>query len=276
MGVGHGPVLLARLPPEVHQHKVPLSYGAVFDAVRSSYEADEAELLEATRPRDRLAYLDSPLIATRRTARRRVSGPERMALLNETLDSFGYERFEEQRVFHREMTKAIIAHIFRDDLDEHVDALLLQFRCTQFCSELMIISQRRKGKTFSVAMFAAAVMIALDAYNEPFVQSIFSTGRRASQKLLDLVYRMLIRIPGAAASIETHNMEALSIRGPYGPTDVRQLFSYPSKVRGFVRARRGSRGSSPFAIPTLGVLTNTAGFKSPRLPRRFPFLQRLP
>ena len=67
-----------------------------------------------------------------------------------------------------------------------MDALLLKFRCTEFCSQLMIISQRRKGKTFSVAMFAAAVMIAIDAYNEPFVQSIFSTGRRASQKLLYL------------------------------------------------------------------------------------------
>ena len=160
-----------------------------------------------------------------------------------------------------------------------MDNLLLKFRCTEFCSQLMIISQRRKGKTFSVAMFAAAVMIALDAYNEPFVQSIFSTGRRASQKLLDLglltplarapdtdaVYRMLIRIPGAAASIETHNMEALSIRGPYGPSDVRQLFSYPSKVPP-VRAGfpKGCRPFSFFAAPQHGCHTVTAGCNSPR------------
>ena len=54
------------------------------------------------------------------------------AKLNETLDSFGYERFEEQRVFHREMTKSILRHLFRDDLDDHLDALMREFKCKVF------------------------------------------------------------------------------------------------------------------------------------------------
>ena len=117
MGVGHRPVSLSHARAAcVEPAKPPLSYSAVFTELRKSYEADEAERLEVTRPKHHLAHLASPLLATRRTARRRVTGPERLALLNKTLDDFGYERFEEQRVFHREMTKAIIAHIFRDDL----------------------------------------------------------------------------------------------------------------------------------------------------------------
>ena len=168
MVVGYRPRLLhapAENPQISAQPKSePLLYDAALGALHASYAEETAAKIETMAPRDPLWFINNPAHTAARAARRRITGRERLALLNKTLDSFGYERFEEQRVFHREMTKAIIPHLFRDDLDENIDALMREFKCTRFCSELMIISQRRKGKTFSVAMFAAACMIALGEF----------------------------------------------------------------------------------------------------------------
>jgi hypothetical protein len=81
--------------------------------------------------------------------------------------------------------------------------------------------------TYSVAMFVAACAYAIDGSD----QAIFSTGRRASKKLLDLIYRFLCKLPGMKEAIIVHNVETIHIQGPGGPDDVRKISSYPSKVR---------------------------------------------
>lgn len=95
-------------------------------------------------------------------------------------------------------------------------------------------------QTYSVAMF----VVACAAGVENIEQAIFSTGRRASKKLLDLVYKLLRKIPGLRDSVIVRNVETIWIRGPGGEDDIRKIYSYPSKVSScalyFVAAAAGA------------------------------------
>lgn len=82
------------------------------------------------------------------------------------------------------------------------------------------------AQTYSVAMF----VVACAAGVENIEQAIFSTGRRASKKLLDLVYKLLRKIPGLRDSVIVRNVETIWIRGPGGEDDIRKIYSYPSKA----------------------------------------------
>lgn len=129
------------------------------------------------------------------------------------------------------MTQSVIKKIFKDDLPENLDALREEFAIDQFKSEVMIVTPRRWGKTYSVAMFVAACAASLERTE----QAIFSTGRRASEKLLQLIYQMLCKLPGIKESIIKKNVETIWIQGPCGPDDIRKISSYPSKVSGKAR-----------------------------------------
>ena len=80
--------------------------------------------------------------------------------------------------------------------------------------------------TYAVAMFVAACAVSLECTT----QAIFSTGRRISSDLLNLIYQFLCKIPGVRESIKKKNVENIWIQGPYGPGDIRKINSYPSKV----------------------------------------------
>jgi len=72
-------------------------------------------------------------------------------------------------------------------------------------------------------MFVVAMAYAVEGLD----QAIFSTGRRASKKLLDLIYQFLCKLPGMKESIIRKNVETIHIQGPGGPDDVRKISSYP-------------------------------------------------
>jgi len=188
----------------------------------ASLASDVAEAVAACAPVDPLAHLSRPPNASDS----RITGPDRMVIIQRTLDSFGTARSKNQREFHREMLKAALQLIYKDDLDEHLDELLRYFDCAKFKSEVMIVTPRRWGKTWSVAMFVVACAAGIEGVE----QAIFSTGRRASKKLLDLIYRLIRKIPGLRDSIITRNVETIWIQGPGGADDIRKIYSYPSKA----------------------------------------------
>ena len=82
-------------------------------------------------------------------------------------------------------------------------------------------------------MFVAACAYAIEGSD----QAIFSTGRRASKKLLDLIHRFLCKLPGMQEAIIVKNVETIHIQGPGGVDDIRKISSYPSKVCLLVCAR---------------------------------------
>lgn len=191
-----------------------------FAKLASAHAAEQSEFISQCKQRAPLSHLSGPPDAARGT----VTGHARMAILRKTLDSFGLVRSKNQREFHREMIKAALPLIYKTDLDEHLDDLLREFEATELKSEVMIITPRRWGKTYSVAMFVVACAASI----ENVEQAIFSTGRRASKKLLDLIYKLLRKIPWLRDSVIVRNVETIWIRGPGG--DIRKIYSYPSKV----------------------------------------------
>ena len=208
------------------------TYKSAFDQLYESYEKQEREELKHRLPKeDPLWYIDDPLSIGKKSRGSGRSGRDRLSELQEKLDGFGLDRSEDQRLFHNEMLKSLIPLIFKDDFDENYHMLQKEFNTRDFQTECMFITPRRWGKTYSVAMMAAASAVSIEGTSEPFEQAIFSTGRRASKKLLDLIYRFLCKLPGIKESIIVHNVETIWIQGPYGPTDIRKIYSYPSKVR---------------------------------------------
>jgi hypothetical protein len=199
-----------------------LSYDPSFTGAHLCYEKEQARLIDSLRPRSLAEQLAEPT----QSSRSHVTGRDRLARLRFALDSFDLERSEMQRQFHEDMIAACARWIFKDDLSAELDNLLLELGIDELKSEFMAITPRRFGKTFSVAMFIAAVIYAIEGIEI----SVFSPGRRASQKMKELVFRFLAQLPGMREAIIKHNVETIWIQGPGGDSDQRKIFSYPSNV----------------------------------------------
>ena len=226
MVVGHVPRVMGARRESVASVAVP-AYSEHFEQLRSGIEQKYAERIVELEESERYSHL----MASTNSSAKSVSGRDRLGRLNEALtiikSSPGMINDKNQRDFHRKMTMAVIRKLFKDDFAEHLEYLRTQFETDAFKAEVMIITPRRFGKTYSVAMFVAACAYAIEGSD----QAIFSTGRRASKKLLDLIYRFLCKLPGMKESIIVKNVETIHIQGPNGPDDVRKISSYPSKVR---------------------------------------------
>ena len=92
----------------------------------------------------------------------------------------------------------------------------------------LISTPRRWGKTTSVAIFIAACLLTV-----PHIWiSVYSTGRRASKALGDLVHKYLVKMEEAThvkkSGVFIKNTEELF----YGTVnDLRRLYSYPATVQ---------------------------------------------
>lgn len=207
-------------------------YEEPFRKMRRKFHDETREFLRENAPHKPLGFMLDPEAGLSRRVRE-LSGREKLSALQRTLDSFGHKRSKNQRWFHRQFTQSVIRKIFKHEFADNVDALREEFGVDQFKSEVMAITPRRWGKTWAVAMFVAAIASVLPNVE----QAIFSTGRRASEKLLQLVYEMLCRLPGMRESVVKKTQETIWIQGPGGTGDIRKISSYPSKARARARGR---------------------------------------
>ena len=103
------------------------------------------------------------------------------------IDAMEYPRSHHQRRFHECFICASLPSIYGDDYKLCEARLCREHKRTQIKTEVMIVTPRRFGKTFSVAQYVAAYSAAVHGKEV----AIFSTGRRASKKMLDLIMRFL-------------------------------------------------------------------------------------
>ena len=147
-----------------------------------------------------------------------------LSKLMQTLDEFEFKRSEVQKQLHRGMVGAVLQKIFEYDSDASMRMGMNRHRIQSSRQQFMAITPRRFGKTTAVSMFVAAFAVTVAGS----VTAIFSTGRRASNLLLQQIKAMLMQIPGIADRIVSCNVETivLSIGDKLS-----KISSYPGKAK---------------------------------------------
>ena len=136
-----------------------------------------------------------------------LSGDEIVENLRWTLDNFGLKRHEFQKLFHENFIMSCLPKIYQKDWDDNYEHILKKYNITKLKQETLVVCPRRFGKTFSVAMFCAAVMWCV-----PNAEiTIFSTGQRTAFKLMALCFRFLLKIPGFLDVLKVKNAEEIII-----------------------------------------------------------------
>jgi hypothetical protein len=144
------------------------------------------------------------------------------------MDTQGWNRSYHQRLFHDDFLKACTRSFWKLEKPgqfsrDHQKVLRVN-NWDHIAQEILISTPRRFGKTISVSMFCAAMMLAC-----PGVEiSIYSTCKRISQKILRNVHKFMMIV--CDGDFHNLNMEEINLQGPLGRQDVRIINSYPSKV----------------------------------------------
>ncbi len=171
------------------------------------------ERTAANCPATRVADLYAgPARVSFQAAIRESTGNRRLKdLLNalNRLDSLGYARSNGQRTFHKAFIGACLQKIYGEDIYPELPRLLREFDLDRLRRDVIVQSPRRFGKTVGVALFVAGCLWTL-----PNIEiSIFSTGQRASMKLLALIYVMVTKLAGSTNAILAYNkQETLQVR----------------------------------------------------------------
>ncbi|MBL4888483.1 MAG: hypothetical protein JKX97_00510, partial [Candidatus Lindowbacteria bacterium] len=110
------------------------------------------------------------------------AGDEVLGAIAQTLDAFGITRTPTQKLFHFWFTQSILEHVYGDEWDTSATRVLKRFGVTNSRTEVMVMTPRRFGKTWSVAMFVVAALLSVPG----FKIAIFSTGKRASNSLMEI------------------------------------------------------------------------------------------
>lgn len=157
----------------------------------------------------------------------------RLALLDKALRSMDVERSEMQIRFHQAFTQASLRFICRDDKDADIQKIMAARGWDNIKQQVLCLTPRRFGKTYAVAMFAAAI-IAIIPGSE---QAIFSTGRRASQKMLETIQMFVVTLKKnlniTGLKLIKFNQEMLVYESPEDSANGvrRAIYSYPSNAK---------------------------------------------
>jgi hypothetical protein len=150
----------------------------------------------------RLSFSIDPMRSSARN-----TGDERLDRINRDLDLFGAQRTPVQKLMHHHFLQASLEKVYGSEWDSSAIRVLQRFGLTEPCHEVMAMTPRRFGKTWSVAMFVVAMLL-----NVPGLRiCIFSTGSRASASLTKIAMSFVHKIKGADARICKQTNEELFI-----------------------------------------------------------------
>ena len=201
---------------------IPLNYR---NYIGSAFKVYEQETLIKIECRQMKTHMGSMLDQCK--TKQASQGDKLMLRLRWLLDYVpktykNWERSKMQKTFHRNFMQATCLHLYRNDPDIDLDRIMKMNRFDNLKQQVLCLTPRRFGKSTSVAMFVASYVLTVP-YSE---QCIFSTGRRASQKLLELI-RDMIKAGSEGWRFMKCNGETMLIQGDT-PLDIRKVHSYPS------------------------------------------------
>lgn len=195
------------------QEMQPFSYRQYLIGAYEYYQSQKLAELDQNMPR---------LYGTVKPINRSYKGDHRLQSIRKTLNGFGMERSKMQKQFHETFLQSVCLHLYKDDPDVDMEKIMRINNWDDLRQSVLCMTPRRFGKTTAVSMFVAAYAMCVPNS----VQSIFSTGRRASQKLLELIRDLVKQTPWADRIIKC-NQEEFVLQGD-SPFDKRKVFSYPS------------------------------------------------
>ena len=162
-------------------------------------------------------------------------GDVRLTQIRMYLDNVkGYDRSEMQKQFHESFLQAVALHLYKDDPEIDMNKIMSMNEWPNLKQQVLCLTPRRFGKTTAVAMFVAAYFLSV----EKAQLCIFSTGKRASDSMLDKIHEFVKLID---EELGTDHDKRCKRKGEFlyyygeGTNDVRKVASYPSgsdKLRG--------------------------------------------
>jgi len=171
-----------------------------------------------------------------RTAGAKLGGDKKVERLRDLLEN-GFTddrnkpivRSREQRMLHEIYIRTCLAKLYQDEWDDNRERILAHYEVEEFQQETLVVMPRRAGKTWSMAMFCAAMLLVC-----PDIEiSVFSTGPRTAGKLLKLIVKMLRRLIAYVGEDEfkwlQENEQIIKLLGPDGSE--RTCGCYPGSVR---------------------------------------------
>lgn len=136
-----------------------------------------------------------------------TDGERREVRINQVLNSFGLIRTKQQRQFHEAGILGSLQHIHGQTFERGRIKIMKKRKLKELRTEILVVTPRRYGKTTMVAMLAAAFLLCIPGIRI----AIFSTGRRASQSLMDLIVHFIMKIDGGKERICLKNQERLCV-----------------------------------------------------------------
>lgn len=153
------------------------------------------------------------------------------------LDELGYARSATQKLFHKAFIVAVLKQIYGRDIQRHVGRLMARFDVDEIRPDVIVCAIRRGGKTFSVALFAAAFIM-----TQPGTTiNIYSTCKRTARKLQALIWGMVVKLAGTMSVVKNYNQEELIVHC-HGTTSTVNSLPASVEIRFYNRRRRGSCG----------------------------------
>jgi len=174
----------------------------------------EAEQLTSLYKRDKDIDDEANAIHTREylcsqayKSQSRTSGEELYDHIIADLNRLGLVRTKYQKQFHEAAMHACLYWIYGPEYERLRRELMRRLNLPSINSEVLCITPRRYGKTTMVAMFAAVMLMRI-----PGLQiAIFSTGKRASQAMMQKIVVFVKKLKGGAERIVARNDEHLYI-----------------------------------------------------------------
>lgn len=140
-------------------------------------------------------------------------------------DQIGLCRSHQQRQMHMEFIASSLKKILKEDYTHDITKVCQRYNFRDLRQDIVILTPRRFGKTTGVAIYVSCYILSQPGC----CVSIYSTGRRASKKILALIYKIVSMLCDDDQNrIPTYNQECLEVI-----TDGKrsECWSYPSRVQ---------------------------------------------
>jgi hypothetical protein len=152
-------------------------------------------------------------------------------LLDHVMDGLGWKRTEEQIALHDAYLIASLPKIYGDEWESKSAEVMARFDVTKIKALVLSLMPRRYGKSVAVGCYVAVMMICKWGINI----AAFSTGKRASGLLMEVLVKILHSNPGIQDRITKQNQEELHLSASKDKSNLSTtsiFHSYPSNPDG--------------------------------------------